>query len=59
MDEKGVNCGQGDLMGVNGGREEQDLLEILELELFDVKTLVSILIELSLATNALLDSCLV
>ena len=41
------------------GREEQDLLEILDLELFVVKTLVSILIEPSLATFVLLDSCLV
>ena len=40
-------------------REEQDLLEILDLELFGVKTLVSILIEVSLATFILLDSCLV
>jgi hypothetical protein len=40
-------------------REEQDMLEILDLELFDVKTLVLILIELSLATVVLLDSCLV
>ena len=37
----------------------QDLLEILDLELFGVKTLVSILIEVSLATFILLDSCLV
>ena len=41
------------------GREEQDLVEILNLELFGVKTLVSILIEPSLATFVLLDSCLV
>ena len=40
-------------------REEQDLLEILDLELFGVKTLVLILIEPSLATFVLLDSCLV
>jgi hypothetical protein len=40
-------------------REEQDLLEILDLKLFGVKTLVSILIEVSLATFILLDSCLV
>ena len=38
-------------------REEQDLLEILDLELFGVKTLVSI--EPSLATAVLLDSYLV
>ena len=36
-------------------REEQDLLEILDLELFGVKTLVSILIEPSLH----LLSCLI
>ena len=40
-------------------RDEQDLLEILDLELLGVKTLVSILIELSLATDFLHDSCLV
>ena len=40
-------------------REEQDLLEILDLELFCVKSLVSILIEPSLAIVVLLDSCLV
>ena len=39
--------------------EEQDLLEILDLNLFGVKTLVSILIEPSLAIVFLLDSCLV
>ena len=41
-----------------GCREEQDLLDILDLELFDVKILVSILIEPFLATVILLDSCL-
>jgi hypothetical protein len=40
-------------------REEQDLLEILDLKLFGVKALISILIEPSLANVALLDSCLV
>ena len=40
-------------------REEQDLLEILDLELLGVKTLVSILIDPSLATVVLLDYCLV
>ena len=40
-------------------REEQDLLEIRDLKLFGVKTLVLILIEPSLATVVLLDSCLV
>jgi hypothetical protein len=40
-------------------REEQDLLEILDLEPFGAKTLVLILIEPSLATFVLLDSCLV
>jgi hypothetical protein len=40
-------------------REEQYLLEILDLELFAVKTLVSILIDPSLTTGGLLDSCLV
>jgi hypothetical protein len=40
-------------------RDEQDLLEILDLELFGVKTLVSILIEPSLANVVLLDSFLV
>ena len=39
-------------------REEQDLLEILDLELFGVKILISILIDSSLATVILLDSCL-
>jgi hypothetical protein len=39
-------------------REEQDLLEILDLELFGIKILVSILIEPILATLILLDSCL-
>jgi hypothetical protein len=39
-------------------REEQDLLEILDLELFGVKILVSILIEPFVATVILLDSCL-
>ena len=41
------------------GREEQDLLEILVLELVGVKTPVSILIEPSLAAIVLLASCLV
>ena len=41
------------------GRKEQDLLEILDLELFDVKTLVLILIEPSLATFVLLGYCLI
>jgi hypothetical protein len=40
-------------------REEQDLLEILDLDLFGAKILVSILIETFLATEILLDSCLV
>ena len=40
-------------------REEQDLLEIHDLKLFGVKTLVSILIEPSLETVFLLESCLV
>ena len=40
-------------------REEQDLLEILDLVLFGVKTIVLILIEPSLATVVLLDSCFV
>ena len=39
-------------------REEQDLLEILDLELFGVKILVSILIDPFVATVILLDSCL-
>jgi hypothetical protein len=37
-----------------GNREEQDLLKILDLKLFGVKTIVSILIEPSLATFVLL-----
>ena len=40
-------------------REEQDLLEILDLELFGITTLVTILIEPYLANVVLLDSCLV
>jgi hypothetical protein len=40
-------------------REEQDLLEILDIKLFGVKTLVSVLIETSLATFVLLPSCLI
>jgi hypothetical protein len=46
------------LSGPAFSREEQDLLEILDLELISVKTLVSILIEPSIATVVLLDSCL-
>ena len=42
-----------------GSRGEQDLLDMLYLKLFGVKTLVSILIEPSLGTVVLLDSCLV
>ena len=38
-------------------REEQDLLEVLDLKVFGVKILVSILIEPFLATVILLDSC--
>jgi hypothetical protein len=40
-------------------REEKDLLEILDLDIFGVKILVLILIEPSLATVVLIDSCLV
>ena len=40
--------------GGTSGREEQDFLEILDLEIFGVKTLISILIEPSLATVVLL-----
>ena len=40
-------------------REEEDLLEILDLQLFGVKNVVSILIDPLLATVILLDSCLV
>jgi hypothetical protein len=41
------------------GREEQDLLEILDLNFFVAKNPVLILIEPSLAAVVLLDSCLV
>jgi hypothetical protein len=47
------------MFGWGFSREEQDLLEVLDFELFSVRTLVSILIEPSLATVVLLDSCLV
>ena len=40
-------------------REEQDLLDILDLKLFDVRILVSILIGPHLESLILLDSCLV
>jgi hypothetical protein len=40
-------------------REEQDLLEILDLELIGLKILVLIFIDCSQPTVALLDSCLV
>ena len=40
-------------------REEQDLLEILDLKLFGDKILVLILIDPFPATGVLLDSCLV
>ena len=40
-------------------RDEQDLLEILDLELFGVKILVLILIEPFQATVILINSCLV
>ena len=49
----------GDVQVILYARDEQDLLENLDLELLGVKTLASILIEPSLATDVLLDSCLV
>ena len=42
-----------------GNREEQNLLGIIDLELFGVKIIILVLIESFLATLFFIDSCLV